>query len=161
MSKTLQQLMDEHFDSTRYDAEPDWTKSEEAAADPDGEDDEPDYVEEQPTTAQDGDVPGHEFHGNQHAGAMAKAGVASSQARKASIAAHRSGTPSAHTRAAAAHTAASEAHREALKTASPTTAPWHEAMKAAHEASAAHHAAGKEAPIRYGRNFGDLPEVLK
>ena len=109
--------------------------------------------------AMDGDTVGHEFHGNQHGAGMAKAGVASSQARKASLAAHRSGSTSSHAKAAMAHTTAAEAHREAMKTASPAQAAWHDAMKTAHEASAGYHAIGKEAPIRYGRNLGDLPEV--
>ena len=111
--------------------------------------------------AHDGDAPGHEFHGNQHGAGMAKSGVASNQARKASLAAHRSGSTAAHAKAASAHTAAAEAHREAMKTAAPSEHAWHDAMKSAHEASAAFHAQGKEAPIRYGRNLGDLPEVTR
>jgi len=86
-------------------------------------------------TVENGDVPGHEFHGNQHTSGTSgsASGKASSLAHKMSVSAYSSHSKTAHTVASNVHAKAAEAAKAAGRT---KVAAYHAAM-ATHHASMA------------------------
>lgn len=85
------------------------------------------------TTVENGDVPGHEFHGNQQASGTSgsASGKASTAAHKASVAAASNGNRNGHKIAGAAHTAAAAAATAAGRT---KVAAYHKEMAEHHTA---------------------------
>ena len=118
-----------------------------------------------------GDVPDHDFHGNQYAtGVSAKADAATVEANKASDTAQH-GTKEDHAKAAEAHTNAAEAHRDAVKAqrlnknprlanAHKKIAEIHDSLAAMHRRLAAFSKVSKAAPLTAEDNAGPQPWKL-